>query len=169
MAIRDHILDLLHHMEWADALVWRTVLAMPIAAQGDGRLRDVLQHFHLTQRAFLAIWRGDPLDFSDAMEPKDLATIRQWAVDVNAGIAEFVAGVDDDSLERRVEIPWAKEIEERWGSVGEVTVAETLLQVAMHSAYHRGQANTRIRELGGEPPLTDYIGWIWMKRPAPEW
>ncbi len=33
----------------------------------------------------------------------------------------------------------------------------------------RGQNATRLRELGGEPPLTDYIAWLWKGRPAPDW
>lgn len=37
------------------------------------------------------------------------------------------------------------------------------------STYHRGQANSRLRELGGKPPLVDYIAWIWFGRPAPRW
>jgi uncharacterized damage-inducible protein DinB len=49
------------------------------------------------------------------------------------------------------------------------TMRETMLQVAMHSTYHRGQVNARLRELGAEPPLTDYIAWLWMGKPAAEW
>ena len=48
------------------------------------------------------------------------------------------------------------------------TLAETALQVAMHSTYHRGQVNARLRQIGGEPPLVDFIAWIWFGRPAPE-
>jgi uncharacterized damage-inducible protein DinB len=44
-----------------------------------------------------------------------------------------------------------------------------MIQVATHSTYHRGQVNARLREVGGEPPLVDYIAWIWFGRPAPEW
>jgi hypothetical protein len=28
------------------------------------------------------------------------------------------------------------------------------------------QVNTRIRELGGTPPLVDFIAWIWAGKPA---
>jgi hypothetical protein len=34
---------------------------------------------------------------------------------------------------------------------------KALLQGAMHSHYHRGQDATRLRELGGEPPMTDMM------------
>ena len=26
-----------------------------------------------------------------------------------------------------------------------------------------------LRELGGEPPATDLIVWLWKGRPAPDW
>jgi uncharacterized damage-inducible protein DinB len=39
----------------------------------------------------------------------------------------------------------------------------------MHSQHHRGQNATRLRELGGEPPMTDLIVWYWKGRPGPRW
>jgi uncharacterized damage-inducible protein DinB len=50
-----------------------------------------------------------------------------------------------------------------------ITVAEALTQCVMHSQHHRGQNAARLRELGGEPPTTDYIVWLWKGRPAPAW
>ena len=57
----DDLLPLLRHMEWADALVWRAVLALPAPAAADPALPARLFHVHIVQRAFLAIWRGAPL------------------------------------------------------------------------------------------------------------
>jgi len=37
-----------------------------------------------------------------------------------------------------------------------------------HTTCHRGQVATRLRERGAEPPLTEFIAWIWMRRPAPD-
>ena len=39
----------------------------------------------------------------------------------------------------------------------------------MHSHYHRGQNATRFRELGGEPPMTDFIVWLRDGQPAARW
>jgi uncharacterized damage-inducible protein DinB len=39
----------------------------------------------------------------------------------------------------------------------ENTVAEILLQVLLHGAYHRGQIAADVRAAGGEPALTDLI------------
>jgi uncharacterized damage-inducible protein DinB len=50
-----------------------------------------------------------------------------------------------------------------------VTLAKTAFQVTGHSTCHRGQVNRRLRELGADPPLADYIAWLWIGRPAAEW
>ena len=46
---------------------------------------------------------------------------------------------------------------------------EALMQAAMHSHYHRGQNATRLRELGGAPPGTDFIEWLRQGQPAAQW
>jgi hypothetical protein len=57
----DTLRELMRHMEWADACVWRALLSHH-AAVGDPRLRDLLLHLHGVQRAFLVMWKGQSLD-----------------------------------------------------------------------------------------------------------
>jgi uncharacterized damage-inducible protein DinB len=67
-------------------------------------------------------------------------------------------------------LPWMDMVSAQLGRTLVVpTLAETLLQVPMHSMHHRGQINARLRELGNEPPLVDFIAWIWLGKPAAEW
>src|SRR5512139_289992 len=49
--------DLNRHMAWADATVWSAVLACD-AAHADARIRELLYHIHMVQRAFLRTWRN---------------------------------------------------------------------------------------------------------------
>ena len=72
----------------------------------------------------------------------------------------------DEDLDKPMPMPWAGRFKEK---PGVTTFRDTLLQVPMHSSYHRGQVNARLREVGADPPLTDYIVWIWMERPSPVW
>ena len=44
-----------------------------------------------------------------------------------------------------------------------------MIQVTIHSTHHRGQFNARLRQVGGEPPLVDYIAWVCFGRPPAEW
>jgi uncharacterized damage-inducible protein DinB len=93
-----------------------------------------------------------------------------WARAGHEALAVRAASMTETEAATHASVPWSKLLAERIGREPEqVTIGETMLQVAFHSTYHRGQANTRLRELGGKPPLVDYIAWIWLGRPAPRW
>lgn len=157
---------LLDHMEWADAVTWDAVRATAGAAE-DPRLRKLLHHVHEAQRAFLAVWRAEPLALRGLESFDSLADIERWGREGHRGAAAFMATNPDPG--REVTIPWRVYFEKRFGAAFPASLADTVLQVTAHSSYHRGQINARIRELGGEPPLVDYIVWVWAGRPAAVW
>jgi len=162
--------DLFSHMAWADALIFRAACACP-PAEHDPVIREKVHHIHLVQRAFLHLWTRTPFVLSRASEFSDLAALEKWAREYHAELHSFVEAIGDRALDEIVPIPWAEEILKQMGvdSPAPVTLGTTMLQVAMHSGYHRGQVNLRLRELGSTPPLTDFIAWHWMGRPAPAW
>ena len=160
--------DLMRHMEWADSLVWNAVLALP-EAQSDSDLRVRLHHMHTVQWVYLQIWRGEPIDMRDLSSFENLRAMHAWVRDYYRNVPDYYATVDAEALGRDVQLPWSDHLVERWGSARSTTLAETILQVNYHTTYHRGQINSRLRQLDGEPPLTDFIAWIWMDRPAAEW
>jgi hypothetical protein len=61
-SMNEMLLDLYGHQAWADAEHWRAIEAQPGALE-DSAIRDRLYHYHLTQRAFLFVVRGDTLSF----------------------------------------------------------------------------------------------------------
>jgi uncharacterized damage-inducible protein DinB len=163
---RSDLKDLFRHMQWADAEVWRAVLAAP-AARSDQTLRSLLLHLHTVQRAFLDVWRERPLSFPDVSEFPDAAGIQAWAAPYYAAATAFLDTVDERALSGAVVMPWAAELAKQLGFPPRApSLAETIFQVTSHSTYHRGQVNMRLRAIGGEPPLVDYIAWIWFGRPA---
>lgn len=160
--------DLYHHMEWADAAVWAAVLASEGGAE-DAKLREYLYHSHVVQRAFLRAWRGEP---SEAPYPtfKDAPSLMLWGRAYYGEAFAYLGALSDGEVSEPMPVPWAAMVERMLGRAPETTtVGETLLQVALHSQYHRGQINARLREVGGEPPLVDYIAWVWRGRPSPDW
>jgi uncharacterized damage-inducible protein DinB len=164
----DGLRELLRQMEWADARVWRAVLDHPLAAH-DTRLRDLLRHLHVVQRAFLDIWTSVTPAFPTSDQFPDLAAVHAWSQPYYAELAAFLATIEDSSLSRSIDLPWLAEFEQLTGRRFEQpTLAETIVQVTSHSTYHRGQVNARLREIGGEPPLVDYIAWIWFGKPVAE-
>jgi uncharacterized damage-inducible protein DinB len=160
--------DLFLHMEWADATVWSAIAATP-AAVTDARLREILAHLHVAQRGFLRAWRGEP---RDAPYPPlaSLPEIAAWARSAYGEALAFLDALSDADAARSMPLPWASMVEQRLGCPpARTTLHDTLLQVPLHSLYHRGQVNARLREIGGTPPTVDYIAWVWLGRPAAAW
>jgi len=160
--------DLYQYMEWADASVWTAVFAST-TAQNDTKLRDGLYHLHVVQRAFLRIWRGESPNtpFPSFAELQELMA---WGRSYYADAFDHLATLSNERSLAPLPVPWAALVEQRLGRAPETaTVGETALQVVLHTQYHRGQINSRLREVGGEPPLVDYITWVWLGRPKANW
>ena len=160
--------DLVTHMEWADARAWAAVRTVPVA-QTDDRLRWLFHHSQLVQSIYLQAWRGDPFTLTELGAYPDLAAIETWARPYYPAIRAFAERVDASRLAEPVDFPWEEMIVAEFGRMLPVTLSESASQVFMHTAYHRGQIATRIREIGGEPPHSDYLYWVWAGRPAPDW
>src|SRR6185295_6493276 len=161
--------DLYAHMEWADAAIWRATLRSDTAV-ADEELRRRLYHIHLTQRAFLQVWTGQPLDSYDPNRFTDTRDLYRWARSYHDEIPGLFAGLTEERLRQSFVVPWAKFFQEEIGRPpAPCTMAETLFQVTSHSNYHRGQVNTRLKQIGVAPAPVDYIAWLWRARPASEW
>jgi uncharacterized damage-inducible protein DinB len=160
--------SLLLHMEWADALIWQSVLSAPPSGQDDSMLAR-LHHFHSTQWAYLQVLRSQPVEVPEVSGFPDLRSLSRWARQFYRELPAFLDALDEAKLSRTVEFPWAAQVASRLGTAGPATVGESVLQLVLHTTYHRGQISTRLRERGVEPPLTDFIAWIWMQRPAARW
>jgi uncharacterized damage-inducible protein DinB len=160
--------SLLEHMEWADALIWKSVLRAA-SLDEDQSIRERLYHVHATQRLYLQTLTEVPIQIPELRSFGSLRALGVWARQLHDELARYRETPDDIRLARDVPFPRAAAIETRFGRPAVATTGEYLLQLVLHTTYHRGQVATRIREAGGEPPLTDFIAWIWMGRPAPEW
>ncbi len=155
--------ELYGHQEWADGEHWRAIEGHP-GAIDDKAIRERLLHIHLVQHAFLWVTgpRTEPFqlkkteDFANASALKAYA--RQGLTDLNARLQEATP----DRFEEIIEIPWFQ-------PTLKISVRQALTQAAMHSHYHRGQNATRLRELGGVPPTTDFIVWLRDGKPAARW
>ena len=168
MTLAVTVADLLRHMEWADASIWRAVLSSRVATE-DATLHDRLYHVHVTQHAFLQLWRGVTGEIPPA-NTLDTLSLALWARGFHLEARPDKLVLDGSALVRPVPDSLLTKAEERLGIGATVpTICDTVLQVVMHSTYHRGQINTRLRELGCDPPLTEYFVWVWRGRPAADW
>jgi uncharacterized damage-inducible protein DinB len=153
--------DLAAHSEWADALFFRAWEASP--ARDHEELRRRAGHVVAVQRIFLALLRGEPPAVPPDGPPPTLAQLKAGARAGHAGMREFAASLDPESLSRTVRQPFFPD------PPCVVTFAEALVQVAMHNQHHRGQCMTRLKDLGGEPVNVDWIIWLWKQKPPAQW
>jgi len=168
----DHVNDLLGHCAWSDAVFFR---AWAKADRGDEELRERLRHSTATQTFFLDLLTGamdlpwDKILKGEVKPPwadQPLPTFEALRSDTRHNHARFnalVKGLDVAGLQRPVTIPWFPD------PPCVVDLGEALVQVAMHTQHHRGQAMTRLKQIGGKPKNVDYIIWLWKGRPGAEW
>jgi uncharacterized damage-inducible protein DinB len=153
------IRDLFNHQAWADAAILAAVWSHPAAAE-DEALRKTLHHIVVTQRAFLSLFLERPFDpKTEFRVPTELKDIEALFREAHRDETAYVGKLDEAGLLRVLDLPWI-------GS--RASTGEALMQVVMHSQSHRGQCATRLRAIGGNPPMTDFIVWI-KDRPAPVW
>lgn len=155
--------ELYAHQAWADAEHWRAFEAHP-AALADKAIRERLFHIHLVQHGFLWVTSPEKSEFSfkKLEDFLGMADLKRYAREGLAGLDERLKAATPDRLEEVIEVPWFK-------PALKISRRHALTQAAMHSHYHRGQNATRLRELGGVPPMTDFIVWLRNGQPAAQW
>lgn len=152
--------ELFEHQAWADATMLAAVRACP-AACDDEKLRHALHHMITVQRAFLALFVKWPLDMAAELKPPaSLDALAARFRETHPAEVAFVKDLDDAALARVIEPPWLPGVK--------LTVAQGMMQILMHSQWHRGQCASRLRAAGGQPPTVDFILWL-KDRPAPAW
>ncbi len=158
----DTLRDLVAHQGWADAEFWRAIEASQVT-QRDSAVLARCHHIHLAQHAFAALVRGAPVVGSKVEQFTAWSEIEAYGKKAFETWIDLVDTLDGGELSQRLVVPWFKE------PPIDITVAQAVLQMVMHSQHHRGQNAVRLRELGGEPPLTDFVAWLWRGRPASCW
>ena len=164
--------DIIRHMEWADSRVWTAAIAHAPSAN-DAGIRGYLAHLHQVQQLFLALWEQRPMNEFMAVATAaftSLPELRDWVHPYYPRVHAFLEGADETVLSRIVRMPGLEPYEQQLGiTFAPTSIGETVFQVASHTTHHRAQVLARMRSLGGEPPLVDYIGWVWFGRPAADW
>jgi uncharacterized damage-inducible protein DinB len=168
MADSNNTTLLLNHMQWADAEVWKKILTFDLT-ENDERIKKLLYHLHQVQYAFYFLWNELPLEIPKPEEFSDLKSIAKWGFEYQQKLNDFLSSPKSGEKENVIQIPWSVFMERKTKQkVVPATLEETMMQVASHSTYHRGQINTRFRELGGDPVAVDFIVWIWLGKPKYE-
>src|SRR5215471_4545229 len=100
MRLLTTIRELFQHMEWADALVWQTAAASDAALE-DETMRSRLLHIHMVQRAFLRIWRQQPLN-PNAGNDLTGAALAAWGREYHQEARQYLSEISEADLDRPI-------------------------------------------------------------------
>jgi uncharacterized damage-inducible protein DinB len=145
-------LSLLDHVLWADARAHASILGLDPASPERAHATRLYAHLAAAEHVWLARLEGRAP--AHAVWPDlSLEAATTLATESLAGLRAVAAG-DADGLAREVE--YRNSASQAFRN----TVADLLLQVALHGSYHRGQIALLTRQGGGTPAATDYIAFV---------
>lgn len=144
--------ELLKYTIWADR---KTIKSLKEQARPDASALRILNHLVLAETEWLSrlrLNRGTP-DYNFWAE-MSLPECERVANEIHDAFAELIDSLSEEQLGVIAVYKNSKGTEYRsaWRDV--------LMHVTIHSAYHRGQAAMAIRNSGGVPVNTDFIGFL---------
>jgi uncharacterized damage-inducible protein DinB len=133
--------------EWAN----REVLAAIRASGGaNERSLQLMSHILAAERVWLERLKNQPPSVPVWPEP-NLEQCELQAVELGKLWFEFLDLITAGDVAQSVS--YKNSQGEEWSS----TIVDVLTHVIMHSAYHRGQIASHMREMGQAPTYTDFI------------
>jgi uncharacterized damage-inducible protein DinB len=152
---------LLAYTMWADREHLGALAAVPAehlttpTGTSFGSLLGTVAHVLCSEQVWLARFVGAPLAaYPDESAFPDLAGVRAGFEELWPQMEFFLAGLQGEQL--AMELAWIS----RGGNPYRRPLWQALVHMSHHSAYHRGQLTTMMRQLGHHPPVTDLIGWF---------
>lgn len=149
------LLELARHQAWADAAHWKA-LRENVALLEDAEIRKRLNHMVTTLRLLTALARGETPDLAGM---KEIDSIDGLEAAMGIAQTDLTAALESVDLDKMIALPR--------GPKGpfEAPSGVLLLQALTHSQHHRGQNASRMRQLGVNPPMTDFVIWYALGRP----
>ena len=156
----DMLQDLVRHKWHANAAMMQAVRQHDAAPQ-DEEIRRLLHHILQANRYWLLLALQKEFVTAEEMRISDtLDDLIDRFRETSFVELDWILQLPDSELVRQLR---ARSLPDR-----SFSLADSILQVCLHSHGHRAQCATRLRALGGTPPLMDYISWV-SQKPDPEW
>ena len=147
MDVADYLRRQFAYNLWANQ---ETLKAIHAAGKDNRRPVQLMSHVLAAERVWLERLRQSPQSVPVWPEP-DLAWCDREAAELGRLWLEYLGDVAKQDVSTTVSYKNTKG--ELWTSA----IADVLLHVVMHSAYHRGQIASHMRASGQIPAYTDFI------------
>ncbi|HEX4946138.1 MAG TPA: DinB family protein [Blastocatellia bacterium] len=143
---------------WANHLLLDAVAAISVEEQMQDRgvshqsIHGTLLHLLFAEWVWLERWKGNsPSAPLRVEEFPDLASIRNYWQQIEAEYADFLSNLTEETLQANLTY---KDIA---GNQHSNPLVLLMQHVVNHATLHRGQVVAMIRQLGIEPPATDFL------------
>jgi uncharacterized damage-inducible protein DinB len=150
LAIRTSFERLLAHDRWASG---RSIDSLEALGKPPAKALELMGHLLGAEACWLdrmTVGR-DPADW-ERWEAMDVAALRRaWRDELPARWASFLA--DAAASAPRRTFTYVNFL----GDTGTARVEDALVQLMLHSSYHRGQVASLVRAAGGTPAVVDFI------------
>ena len=149
--MKEHFLRLFHHADWANRRV--LTLLQNLSAPPE-KARLVFAHLLAAEQVWLTRLRSADSSHLEIWPDQSLEKCAKQ-VEVNATeYLRYLETLTDDMLNSTITYRNSKGVE------FSNSVSDTLMHVALHGSYHRGQIAQTIRASGFEPVTTDFIIFV---------
>lgn len=152
---------LLAYTMWADRQHLQALAALPAehltvdTGTSFGSVLGTVAHLLGSEQVWLGRFLGAPLErYPEVDDFPDLTTVQAGFEELWPQMEFFLAGLGSEQLE--LDLSWVS----RSGNSYRRPLWQALVHMSHHSAYHRGQLTTMLRQLGHGAPSTDLIGWF---------
>ena len=146
--MKEFLRNLFVYDEWA---IDRSLSSLKEPA--NSRAQSMLSHILLAEKIWLARLKGEDSSSIPVFEELPLDECVRLANELNATYLSFIDSLAESDIESLIEYKDTR------GNAFTTSIEDILTHVAIHSAYHRGQIAMLVRDGGGEPVGTDYIGF----------
>jgi uncharacterized damage-inducible protein DinB len=162
---RTDIADLYDYDAWAAKRILEAAAALsPEQYAQDlgasfGGLRGALVHSYAAQRLWLDRWKGNsPKALLGEAQIPTLDALRERWETYRVEFEDFIRFMNDDNMKEKFSYV------DFQGKFQEMPLHLQMLHVILHAAHHRGQTLSILRQLGAQPPNTDFMTFLKEKQ-----
>ena len=148
--MKQQLIKLIDSEIWANDVLAKTI---ENASTSDERVLLLFSHITSAYSMWLSRLTGTEITTTLFAE-RTLSEARALQQNVFAGIKDYLQQADDTELSRVVHFTFPLD-----GSQRKISVADAILHLVTHSAYHRGQMIARLKDKVDKLPLTTYIAY----------
>ena len=123
-------------------------------------IHETFVHILWAEELWLERWQSR--SFVGSLDPEAFPTleiVRAKLEDIHSKQLEFLQGINPSAADQMV--GYVNFQRQRW----EYSLRQMVHHLVIHSAYHRGQLATLLRQLGVVPPQADYLVFVDTKNP----